>query len=342
MPEFDAALDLSTQLVMKVEATAGVDVLAGAYAAADIIEADSRSIRVTNDPNEIENLIVKGNLGRAPSIKGPRVARIDFRMPIRGLVGAAEYDDTPTELVPTADRPLRACRLGRTFANPGVADSSVEYKPTSDGETFTVYVVGLIAGTSALARQFVGCQGTARVVGLAGEGMFYEFSLVGAFEEEAVITYVPGTLVNSPQFPTLVSAGFAIGGNDYAPRVRDVAFDLGQRVGRLPSINAVTGVAGFKVVDRAPTLQIDPEIDADANSEWWVSFRDGAPLFKCNFRLGSVHVNRVDFKFGSDGIVPNLQLVDYQLDRRDDVICARLNLRATIGAGNDDFAILYS
>jgi hypothetical protein len=341
MPEFDAALELSKQIVMRAEVTAGVDVLAGAYLAADIIEADVRSIRVTNDPNEIENLIVKGNLGRAPSIKGPRVARIDFRVPIRGSLNAAEYDDTP-ETVPTADRPLRACRLARSFTNPGgVGNSQVDYKPTSSGETFTVYVVGLITGTTALARQFVGCQGTARVVGVAGEGTFYEFSLVGAFEEEVEITYVPGVLVHSPQFPTLVNAAFQIGPNQYTPRIRNVGFDLGQRVGRLPSINAASGVAGFKVVDRRPTLQIDPEIDAEANGEWWPAFRDGAPMMDCTFQLGSAHLNRLKFKFGGDGTTPNLQVVSYDLDSRDDVICARLTLLATIGAGNDDWTLTY-
>jgi len=345
MPEFTAALELTKQLVMKAEATSGVDVFGGIYVAADIIEADARSIRVTHDPNEIENLIVKGNLGRAPALKGPRVARIDARVPIRGLVGAAEYDDTP-ELVPTADRPLRACRLGRTFTNPGIANSAVLYKPTSAGETFTIYVPILITGTSAIARQFTGCQGTFRAVGVAGEGMVYEFSFIGAFEEEADITFVPGTLVGTPQFPTLVSAGFQIGSTNYAPRIRNPIFDAGQRVGRLPSINAAAGVAGFKVVDRNPSLIIDPEVDLETNSGWWAAYRDGVPLKDCTFTLGQAgapgHVNRVVFQFASDGTTPNLQVVEHQLDSRDDVASYRITLRPSIAAGNDDWALNYT
>ena len=345
MPEFGAALDLSKQFVMKAEATAGVDVFAGVYTAPDIIEADARSIRVSNDPNVIENLIVKGNLGRAPALKGPRVTRIDCRVPIRGLVGAAEYDDTP-ELVPTADRPLRACRLGRTFTSPGVANSAVKYAPTSLGETFTIYSPVLVSGTSAICRQYTGCQGTFRAVGAAGEGMVYEFSFLGAFEEEADITFVPGTLVNTPQFPTLVSAALQIGAANYAPRVKTITFDAGQRIGRLPSVNAATGVAGFKVVDRAPTLQLDPEVDLEANSGWFAAFRDGTPLKDCTYQLGATgapgHANRVIFQFAGDGTTANLQVLAHDLDSRDDIACYRITLAPAIAAANDDWALNYT
>jgi hypothetical protein len=340
MPEFLAALELEKQVVMKAEATAGVDVLADVYVAADIMEADARSIRVTNDPNEIENLVLKGNLGRSPSLKGPRVARIDFRMPIRGVVGGAEYDDTP-ETVSPLDRPLRACRLGRTFTNPGIANSAVLYKPTSTGETFTVYVVNPVPGGNATSRQFVGCQGTFRIVGVAGEGMFAEFSLVGSFEEEKDIAFVPGVLALTPAYPTFVSAAFQIGSGNYAPRIRTTTFDAGQRVGRLPSINAATGVGGFKVVDRRPTLVIDPEVDREANSGWYAAFRDGAPLKDCTFQLGQTHGNRVKFQFGADGTTPNLQVIGHDLESRDELAAFRVTLLPTIGAGNDDWALNF-
>lgn len=344
MPEFAAALELSKQFVMRVEATAGVDVLAGSYLAADIMEADTRSIRETNDPNEIENLIVKGNLGRAPGLKGPRVTRVDCRVPIRGLVGASEYDSSP-EAVPTADRLLRACRLGRTFANEGIADSSVQYKPTSDGETFTIYIPILVSGTTALVRKYTGCQGTFSFAGLASEGGAYEFSFIGSFLEETAITFVPGTLVGTPQFPTLVDAGFQIGAAQYAPRIRNVVFDAGQRIGRLPSINALNGVAGFKVVDRNPSLSIDPEIDLEATSGWFAAYRDGTPLHDCTFRLGASgaggHANRVNFRFAADGTTGNLQVVELQRDARDDVACFRVLLRPTITGANTDWSILY-
>ena len=339
-PEFSAPLELEKQIVMRTEATAGVDVFGGTYTAADIIEVDARSIRVINDPNEIENLILKGNLGRAPSLKGPRVSRIDFRMPIRGSIAGAFYDDTP-EVVPPADRPLRACRLGRAFTSAGTTGSKVEYKPTSTGEVFTIYVVQPVPGGAAWSRQFVGCQGTGRLVGIAGEGMFAEFSMIGSFEEEADITFVNGTLTLTPQFPTLVSAAFQIGAGNYAPRIRNVAFDMGQRVGRLPSINASTGVGGFKVVDRRPTLVIDPEVDREANSGWYAAFRDGSPLKDCTYQLGDSALNRLKFQFASDGATANLQVIGHELDSRDDLSAFRITLLPSIQSGNDDWSLLF-
>lgn len=345
MPEFNAAVALATQVVMRAESSSGTDPMAGTYLAADIIEADTASIRESNDPNRIRNLVTKGNLGNAPSLKGPRVTRIDFRMPIRGLVGFAEYDDTP-EQVPPADRPLRACRLGRTFTNPGIANSSVLYKPTSAGETFTIYVVALISGTSATVRKYTGCQGTLRSMGEAGEGMFDEFSFVGSFLEEADITYVPGVLTTTPAFPTFIGAAFQIGSTNYAPRIKNVTFDAGQRIAQLRSINAPTGISGFKVVDRDPLLTIDPEVDLEANSGWWAAFRDGAPLKDCTFQLGASgapgHANRRIFQFASDGTTANLQVVDYQRIQRDDVMAFRIGLSPLISSANDDWGFLYN
>lgn len=335
MPEFTAPLELEKLVAMKPEVTAGVDVFAGVYTAADVLQADARSIRVTVDPNEIENLVLMGNLGRAPSLKGPRVARIDFRMPIRGR-GVAYAVGTRPHL----DLPLRGCRLSSTVdATIGV--EKVTYQPTGSGETMTIYVVVPVPGGNAMSRQFVGCQGTVRLAGIAGEGMFAEFSFVGSFEEEADIAFVGGTLTLTPQYPSLVGAAFQIGATDYAPRIRTVTFDAGQRIGRLPSINAVTGVGGFKVVDRKPQLVIDPEVDREATSGWFAAFRDGTPLKDSTFALGSTQYNRLKFRFAADGVTANLQVTGHDLDARDELSSFRVTLLPTIQSGNDDWSLVF-
>src|SRR5678815_2664348 len=342
MAEFTAPAAIGMQVVMKEETAAGTDVFAGTYLATDVQQVDADTIRVTNDPNEIKNLVTMGNLGQAPSLKGPRVSRIDFRIPIRGSDTGIFFDDTP-EIVPFGDRALQACGLGRTFTNPGVSGSTILYKPSSTQKVYTIYITQPIPGSAnCWSRQFTGCSGTFRVSGRAGEGMAYEFSLLGALEEEADITFVPGTLTLVPQYPQLLSAAFQIGSTNYAPRIASVTFDAGHRVGRLPSINATSGVAGFRIMQREPSLVIDPEVDLNTNSGWWAAFRDGAPLKDCTFVLGSVALNKLTFRFASDGTTSNLQVVDHQLDRRDDLACFRITLRPTIAAGNDDWGLLYS
>lgn len=341
MAQFTAPAEVQKLIAMKPESSAGVDVFADTYLAADVQEADARSIRVTNDPNEIENLVLMGNMGRAPSLKGPRLSRIDFRCPVRGSLASAEYDDSP-EVVPPIDRPLRGCRLARTFTNPGITNSSVAYQPTNTEETMTIYVIQPIPGSaSCLSRQYVGCLGTGRLNGVAGEGMFAEFSFVGAFEEEKDITFVGGVLTLAPRYPQLVSAAFQIGSANYAPRIRTVGFDMGNRVGRLPSINAATGVAGFKVVDRRPILTIDPEVDLDANSGWWAAFRDGEPLKDSTYQLGSTTKNRVKFRFAANGTDSNLEVITHELDSRDDLTCFRISLLPTLSTANSDWSLLF-
>src|SRR5262245_40769981 len=252
------------QVAMKVESTPGVDIFAGTYTTGDIIPVIADSIRFSQDPNEIQNLMTAGLMGRAPSIIGAMTARVDFDMWFRG--SGAAYDDSPA-VVPEIDRPLRACRLGRTFTNPPPASpSSLTYQQTDTEETFTVYVIQDIPGGNARSIQMVGCMGTHSWSITAGGGMRFSFSIAGQLEEVADISYVAGTLTLTPAYPTLKSAAFQVGAANYAPRFRDISFQQNQTVIFVPSENAVGAVAGAAVMDRNPRITFDPEADREANS----------------------------------------------------------------------------
>src|SRR5262245_29516286 len=108
MAEIQMPVASQTQVVLKAESAAGTDIFSDTYLAADVQPVDYRTIRAVVDPNEIENLITLGSKGRAPSLKGPRLGRVDFRMPWRGSANAAEYDDAPL-VVPESHRALLGC-----------------------------------------------------------------------------------------------------------------------------------------------------------------------------------------------------------------------------------------
>ena len=332
---------IRAQVVMKKETTPGVDALGGTYTTADIIQAIATSIRYTPPSNETENTMTAGLMGRVPSILGAQTGSISFDMWFRGA-GAA-YDDIPLpEVVPNIDRPLRACRNVRTFTNPPPASpSSLTYQPGDPEESFTVYLVQDVPGGLAHSIQMVGCVGTHSFRVTAGSGMLWSFTLLGQVEDMADITYVPGVLITSPGYPRLVSANFQIGATNYAPRFRDLTFNVNQSVVYVPSENAVNGVAGSAVMDRNPRINFDPEVDRQANSLWWVALRDGAPLKDVTFQVGSPTVpwNQIKLRFGATGGA-QCQVVSQGLDSRDGIMTQPTTLLATLAAGNDDYGYL--
>jgi hypothetical protein len=330
---------IRAQVVMRKEVTPGVDPMVGTYTAADIVQAIATSIRYSPPSNEVENTMTAGLMGRVPSILGAQTGGVSFDMWFRGA-GAA-YDDTP-EVVPNIDRPLRATRNGRTFTNPPPASpSSLVYQPSDTEESFTVYLVQDVPGGLAHSIQLTGCVGTHSFRVTAGSGMLWSFTLLGQVEDMADIPYVPGTLITTPGYPRLVSANFQIGATNYAPRFRDLTFNVNQAVVYVPSENAVNGVAGSAVMDRNPRINFDPEVDRQANSLWWVALRDGAPLKDCTFQVGSPTVpwNQIKLRFGASGGA-QLQVVSQGLDSRDGILTLPTTLLATLSAGNDDYSYL--
>jgi hypothetical protein len=336
MAEFLVPRGVKVVVAMKAEATAGVDVFAGTYVAADVLPVIADSIRFTQDPNEIENLMTAGFMGRVASIMGPLMGRVDFAMFPRGK-GVA-YSAT---VKPEVGLPLRGCGLSETV-DTTVSAEKVTYQPSATHETMTIYVVINVPGGAALSVQLVGCIGTYRWNARAGGVGRFDFSFMGALEERADITYVAGTLAKTPAFPTFKSAAFQIGTTNYAPRIADMAFDIANVVGAIPSINGAGGIAGHLILNRNPRVTLDPEADREANSAWWAALRDGAPLKDLSFQLGTAQYNRMKIR-ASAAATPaaTVQVVAQSLGARDGLMSLPTTLLCTLDAGEDDFAKVF-
>lgn len=323
-------------IAMKAEATAGVDVFAGTYTSADVIQVDDSTIRWALDPAESINRMTAGNLGAGPSIIGARTATLSFSMPWRGTLAA--YDDSP-EVVPAFDRPIRGCRHGRTFTDPGLGTASLKYAPTNTEETFTIYVVTEIPGGTAHVRRMVGCLGTHGWSVDAGGALLYDFTFRGSMDaSQADITYVAGA-ISSVGFPRFVSASWQIGATNYAPRLRTMRYVQNNDVPPIPAQNSASGVAGFFVANRLPEITINPEAAREADSGWWTAL-DGSVLKDLTFTLGGtpgVQFNRLKFQFG-DGAIATLQVVDQSMEVDNGIVRFPTRLRVTILNGNDDYS----
>lgn len=335
MASFTVPREFRTVVAMKAETTAGTDVFGGTVAQGDVIPYINGSLRVNIDPFEIQNTMTAGLLGRAPSLMGPQSGSVSFSMYPRGA-GAA-YS---ASVLPEMDRPLRACRLAKTVDTTTGAESVI-YKPTATEEVFTIYVMIEIPGSNAVVWVFVGCIGSGRLRGTAGGQVVTEFTFFGAWSR-ADHTYQAGALSVTPQYPTLKSAAFQIGTGNYAPRIKEIAFDIGNVVERIWSINSSTGLVGYFVRDRRPIWQIDPEAATEATSGWYAALTGGT-LQDLSYQLGSTQYDRLKIR-GSAASTPGstVQAVEQGMLMRDGIVALPTTLLATLDSAENDWAFEFN
>ncbi len=335
MAQFTVSREMRAVVAMKAETVAGTDEFAGTITSGDVIPYLQGTLRVIKEPAEIQNTMTAGLLGRAPSPQGPSIGSVSFSMYPRGA-GAA-YSSS---VLPEMDRPLRACRLAKSVATT-TGSESVIYKPTATEEVFTIYVLTENPGGNATAWKLTGCIGTARMRATAGGVMVVEYTFYGALDRGDV-TYANGTLTVTPQYPTMKSALFQLGSGNYAPRIKEITFDIGNVVERIWSINSSSGIVGFFVRDRRPTWQIDPESATEAASGWWAALQNGT-LNDLSYQYGSVQYDRVKFR-GSAAATPGstVQVVEQGLLMRDGIVALPTTLLATLDAAENDWAIEFN
>lgn len=309
-------------LAMKSETTYGVDVLGGSYVAADIVPASN--IQPTLQLEEIENLSVAGDLGRTLSAIGMESGGVSFSMFLRGAGSAYS-----ASVKPEADLPLRGCGLGATGAF-GLGTENWKYQPSSTFESMTIYVVQ----ENGPAVKLVGCFGTVDFTLRAGAVVEARFSFLGLIGGVAAVTYVEGSIAGTPQYPVAKSALFQIGTENYAPRIAAIGLSVANQMQRIPSINAAGGLVGYMIADRNPRLTIDPEADTIANYDWFGKWK-ASTLADCTFQAGATQYVRLKFN------LPKLQIVQQGRGSRDGLTSFPTTLLATLGAGNDDFDLVF-
>jgi hypothetical protein len=338
MATLTAPKSIKAHLVMRAESTSGVDPMAGTYTVADIIPVDADSLSFTQDPNEIENKMTAGLMGRAPSILGKLTGMIEGSMFFRGA--GVTYS---ASVKPEIDMILRASGHSAVFDTSGGAKWT--YQPSEVDATYTAYiVVPMGSGASGFSRRLLGAQvSSLSMQTVAGEGLRIGFRIMGALDNSnADITFVSGT-VSSVVPPVTKGAAFVQDdGSGYSPRIRSLGFDAGLTVQYIDSINAVGAVAGAMRFDRNPTLTIDPEADLESNTGWWAMLRDGSPMSFVTFNVGNTAFNRLLFKFGANGTDRILQLVKQGLTIRNGLMALPSTFRATLLTAGSDYSLVAS
>lgn len=314
-------------IAMKAESIYGTDALGAVYTSADIVPCFDIAPDLRME--EIQNLSMAGDIGRLPSIMGIETGQVALSMYARGA-GAAYSASVKPEM----HRPLECCALIGTGSFTGGAEKYT-YQPGTP-TSYTIWVVQ----ENGRTMKMVGCFGTVDFSMRAGGVCQARFTFQGKINALADVTFVGGTISGTPGYPVIKSAAFQIGSTNYAPRIASVGVTLGNTLSPVPSINDGTGLVGFIISDRNPRVSIDPEADTVANFDWYAAMKAGT-LQDMSFQIGTVQYNKAVFNFGA-GLGSQIQIVSNSWGSRDGLTSYPTQLLATIAAGSDDLALIFS
>jgi hypothetical protein len=268
---------------------------------------------------DIERNHVRQSFGSKPKMKIGEGYKISFKTEIMGG-GAA---GTPPPFGPL----LRACGLTETI-NAGV---DVDYDPSSDsfnGESVTVWFY-----RHGKLHKAVGCRGT--VPGLETKTnelamLSFEFTGIyaGPIDEALPVPVYPATIP-----PVFRSAALTIHG--YAAVVESLKISDGGSVARRPDANAATGILEYYISDRLITGELDPEVTAIADKDFWAIWQAGTQgAFTA--AIGTVVGNRCVISG------PKVQLDDLKYADRENLLTYAMPLIFISDAGDDEIQFKFN
>ncbi len=199
-------------------------------------------------------------MDRPPSVPGPTMVEFSFAVPWAGAEAAGT--------APMYDKVLRACALSET-----IAASTVRYHLVSDEslqETATIDLYRGGAGGSKRLRVAGAMLNPSFEVNHSDKPMI-RFSGRGIFVHEqdaATPTNIPYVEVAPP-----AALGATLTWKSVSLIATQVIFDLGNDVQLRPSMGSATGFAHAVVVDRDPSITIDPEDELVATLDFVTHMR---------------------------------------------------------------------
>ena len=250
----------------------GTDLAAGDF--------DIRAYNITYSPeiNEFKRKIATGDISPFSSVMGKQFGSLKFSIDLAP-------HQTGTDNVPNWGKVFETCGLKETV----VATTSVEYVPTctQSNETATIEVVDRDEGASPVqvVVTLVGAVGTVTLVmEELGMPLRADFEYTGALghAETPVIVGIrdrafgsiitPGSFLTSVPDAILASTLTQFG---EAQDVNSVTIVQGNEISMVTLPSAGTGLKQAMIVNRDPTMTLDPYLDTVANRDNFTRWKAG-------------------------------------------------------------------
>ncbi|MEN6631002.1 MAG: hypothetical protein ABFD84_01115, partial [Candidatus Polarisedimenticolia bacterium] len=250
-----------------------------------------QDVEYTVDGDSFERSELCGNFNKPDPIVGPASATVKFTWLGKGSGSAG--------VAPEIGAALLGCGFNQTTTS-GV---SVAYNAVArfDGSSAagTVYPgpsYSVVLLEDGWCYPVKGCWGNVDVECSVGEPVKLTFEFKGAFVQPTASGLFAGPSFNATVPPTFLTAGVTIpkaSGSYNAPVFTSLKYSAGNSVELRKNANDAAGIMGAMVVDRRPTVSIDPEAVDQSTWDMFAAWRQGASGSVSTAVLGSAPGNRI-------------------------------------------------
>ena len=273
-------------------------------------------VKTKEAPEAEEREVEKGYLGRRASLLGKIHTEITFQVELKGSGTkgtAARIGDL-----------LEACGFTETV----VAGSSVNYAPGSSSlKSVTIY--HFIDGRKHI---ITGARGSIKLVMAAGKRAFLEFTMKGLYTAPTD-TALPAASYETTVPPVCKSCALSLNSVSNLV-VQQVEIDMAIAVALRESLNAATGVAGFEIESRKPTISLNPEAVSVATYDFRTDLLTTPRSF--SMVIGSVAGNIITIT------APKLNITEFEYADREGVLVENIKGELAENSGNDEIAISFT
>ena len=319
------------QVAIKQEAVAGT---AQTLAAADVVLTTDLPT-FTPDVEIADRAALSAALSPRGVVTGARMAKIAFKMNLRGLATAAV---DPTNL-PDFSVPFRGC--GIQLAVSGTTPNEITtFTPSSSlisDETTGAYCSLAIYRDG---KQYLihGAVGELSITWKRGAPTLAEFEFTGVYNAPTdVALLVPSyTTVVEPPF---ASAALTVLGFTTA-KIDQLTLKLNNAITMRPYPNNASGFFTAQITGRRPTLSFAAEEELAATKNWWGEWIAGTTGSIATGTYPSTGSNYNQFSFTA----PKAQYTGVKHDSRDGIAASTIEavLQANSSAGDDEFSLVQT
>lgn len=258
-------------------------------------------------------------LGRAPSLKGESYCEVSFKIDVYGSGQAA--------LAPRIGALLKACGMAETIQS----GASVTYTPTStptSSATIYLYKDGRL-------HIITGARGNCKLTYDSGKPLVAEFSMKGIYADPSVSANATCTYESNATNPPVCKSSAFTYNSKTTLVTKTVELDLGNTIAKRQSLSAATGVAGFEVTDRKPTVSIDPECQVETSYTFRTDMLNGA-LKQISVVATRAAGNIITLT------VPKFNITKVEYADREGILVEKLEGEATVNTTDDELTVVFS
>ena len=239
-------------LAVKAESTYATD---SVPTEANIINIWDLEIKI--DQNKVELPYLRSTLSNSRAIIGYKQVNLTFNIAVKGSGTAGT--------APESGQLFKIAKMSETV----VAATRVTYSFDSTSQASATVYLSLDQGL----LKIVGCRGNWEITGKGGDIAVCKFTVEGIYSAFVDSSLGVGTNLNTTLPPICKATSFTL--DSYAASCSEIQFTSGNKLVRIPNINATEGIGDILISEREPKCKLNVERVLEATNPYMADFIAG-------------------------------------------------------------------